>query len=203
MRMALGAPRSRLIAYMLAESGIIAVDRRRARRRDRVRLHPLVAVAAARRSCRGSTPSTVDLPVLIFALAIAALAAILAGLGPALIATRTDAVLAMRAAARNIAGASSRVRATLVVVEIAASIVLLVGAALLARSLTALIDTDLGRQYRERDDGADRSGDRAARSGDRQVEIARGAARADRRHALGAQRSVSAAACRPTANTSA
>jgi putative ABC transport system permease protein len=143
MRLALGAPRGRLLAYLLAESGIIAVGGGAA------------GIAIALGSIRllqwlrpAQLPRIdaieVDVPVLIFALASALLSSLLAGLGPAIAATRTDLLLAMRAAARSVVGASSRVRATLVVVEIAASIVLLVGAALLARSLAALVDTDLG-----------------------------------------------------------
>jgi putative ABC transport system permease protein len=143
MRLALGAPRGRLIAYLLAESGMIAVA------------GGAVGVAIAYGCIRilqwlrpAQLPRLdaieVDVPVLIFALTSAALAALISGLGPAIVATRTDLMLAMRAAARNIAGASGRVRATLVVVEIAASIVLLVGAALLGRSLAALVNTDLG-----------------------------------------------------------
>ena len=51
----------------------------------------------------------------------------------------------MRAGSRGSSGTMARrARSALVVTEIAASIVLLVGAGLLARSLAALIDTDLG-----------------------------------------------------------
>ena len=86
----------------------------------------------------------VDVPVLAFAVVSAAIASLAAGLGPAIMSTRSDLMLAMRAAARTVVGTPRFVRSALVVVEIAASIVLLVGAALLARSLTALVDTDLG-----------------------------------------------------------
>jgi putative ABC transport system permease protein len=88
---------------------------------------------------------SVDWPVLLFAAAVALGTSLLAGSGPALLATQTDAMLAMRAGSRGAAGTlARRARSTLVIVEIAASLVLLVGAGLLARSLAALIDTDLG-----------------------------------------------------------
>ena len=143
MRMALGAPRGRLIAYMLAESGIVAA------------IGASVGVAIAFGSIRllqwirpAQLPRldavAVDLPVLTFAVATAAVATLVAGFGPAVIATRTDAVLAMRAGSRGQTGTSRRMRSGLVVLEIAASIVLLVGAALLARSLGALVNADLG-----------------------------------------------------------
>ncbi len=143
MRLALGAPRGRLIAYLLAESAIIAAAGATA---------GIAITIGAIRLLLWLRPSqlpridaiAVDVPVLLFAVIGAVTAAIVAGLGPAVIATRSDLLLAMRAAARNIGGASSRLRATLVVVEIAASIVLLVGAVLLGRSLAALVSTDLG-----------------------------------------------------------
>jgi len=54
-------------------------------------------------------------------------------------------VLAMRSGTRGTSSATAgRMRSVLVIAEIAASIVLLVGATLLARSLAALVDTDLG-----------------------------------------------------------
>jgi len=143
MRLALGAPRGRLIAYLLGESAIVAA------------IGCALGVGIAYGCIRllqwlqpAQLPRLdaieVDLPILLFALVSALLASLAAGLGPALIATRTDLMLAMRAAARTVTGASGRLRAALVVIEIAASIVLLVGAALLARSLAALVTTDLG-----------------------------------------------------------
>ena len=143
MRLALGAPRARLIAYLLGESAMIAMAGAAAgvgiaigAIRLLVRLRPALLPRI--------DAIEVDLPVLLFAVAGAIVASLAAGLGPAIMATRTDLLLAMRAAARSTIGAPARVRATLVVVEIAVSIVLLVGAALLTRSLAALIDTDLG-----------------------------------------------------------
>ena len=144
MRMALGAPRGRLLAYLLIESGIVALA------------GGVIGVAMAFgciRILRWLQPAQlprldaieVDLPVLAFAAMIAATAALVAGLVPSILATRTDAVLAMRAGTRGTSGATARhMRSALVIAEIAASIILLVGATLLARSLAALVDTDLG-----------------------------------------------------------
>jgi predicted permease len=143
MRVALGAPRGRLIAYLLAESAMVAAAG--------VAFGVGIAFGAVR-LLQWLQPSQlprldaieIDLPVLGFAVALAAGASLLAGLGPAVMATRTDLMLAMRAAPRTVVGAPARLRAALVVVEIAVSIVLLVGAALLGRTLIALIETDLG-----------------------------------------------------------
>ena len=143
MRLALGAPRGRLIAYLLTESAIVAGAGGAA---------GIAITVGAIRLLQWMRPAllpridaiAVDLPVLAFAVAAAVLATLVAGLGPAIMSTRTDLLLAMRAASRSVVGASGRVRAALVVTEIAASIVLIVGAALLARSLAALVETDLG-----------------------------------------------------------
>jgi putative ABC transport system permease protein len=143
MRLALGAPRGRLVAYLLAESAIVATAG--------AALGIAITIAAIR-LLQWLKPAqlprldavAVDVPVLMFAAGVAVLASLLAGLGPAVMATRTDLLVAMRATTRSLGGVSARVRGVLVVVEIAASIVLLVGAALLARSLAAMIDADLG-----------------------------------------------------------
>ena len=90
----------------------------------------------------------VDLPVLMFAAVVALLTSLAAGSGPAILATNTDAMLVMRSGSRGSAGTMARrARSGLVVAEIAASIVLLVGAGLLARSLTALDRHRSRRQY--------------------------------------------------------
>ncbi len=144
MRLALGAPRGRLMTYLLAESAIVGIA------------GGAIGVAIAFGAIRllqwiqpAQLPRldaiAVDLPVLLFASVAALVTALLAGVGPAVLATRTDALLVMRSGSRGAAGAlARRARSALVVVEVAATIVLLVGAGLLARSLAAMIDADLG-----------------------------------------------------------
>ena len=144
MRMALGAPRARLVAYAVIESALVTA----------VGATAGVAIATgAIRLLQWIQPSqlprldaiAIDLPVLAFAIAVAALAALGAALAPAVITTRTDAVLAFRAGSRSVGTGQTRwFRSSLVVVEIAVSFALLVGAALLGRSLLALVETDLG-----------------------------------------------------------
>ena len=144
MRMALGAPRGRLIGYALVESAIVtsigtAIG--------------IVMALAAIRMLQWIQPAqlprldavTTDLPVLAFTIAVAALVALGSGLAPAILTTRTDAVLAFRAGSRGAGANQTRwFRSLLVVVEIAVSLVLFVGAALLGRTLLALVETDLG-----------------------------------------------------------
>jgi len=83
--------------------------------------------------------------VLFFCVAVAALTGILFGLAPALHSSRPDLVAALKDDARS-SGASTggRTRALLVVVEVALSVVLLVGASLTIRSFVTLQQVDLG-----------------------------------------------------------
>jgi hypothetical protein len=90
----------------------------------------------------------VDLPVLMFAAAVAIATALLAGSGPAVLVTNADAASVSKGTTRAVAGTiAGGARASLVIAEIAASIVLLVGAGLLARTLGELIETDLGVNF--------------------------------------------------------
>jgi predicted permease len=86
----------------------------------------------------------VDLGVLAFTLALSLAACVLFGLAPGLQAARVDLSEALKSGARNIAGAGGRLRQLLVVAEVALSVVLLTGAALLLRSFVTLTQVDLG-----------------------------------------------------------
>jgi predicted permease len=87
-----------------------------------------------------------DWRVLAFALAIAAASGLLSALAPALQLSRTDPAEALhQGGARGVVGgAAGRIRAALVVTEVALSVVLLVSAGLLLRSFAALSDVNLG-----------------------------------------------------------
>lgn len=144
VRLALGAPRRRLISFLMLESLVVAFT------------GGVIGVAgafAAIRTLQWLQPAqlprldsiAVDLPVLMFAAIVAVATSLLAGCGPALLATNTDAATVSKGTTRAIAGTMARrARSSLVIAEIAASIVLLVGASLLARTLGELIETDLG-----------------------------------------------------------
>ncbi len=88
---------------------------------------------------------TLDLRVLGFTAAASLLAGVLFGLAPAWRATRVDLTPALKDAARG-SGASSRLGLgkTLVVVQVALSLLLLIGAGLFARSLGKLKSLDAG-----------------------------------------------------------
>jgi putative ABC transport system permease protein len=83
--------------------------------------------------------------VLFFCVAVSTLTGILFGLAPALQSSRPDLVAALKDDARaSGASAGGRTRAALVVIEVALSVVLLVGAGLTIRSFIALQKVDLG-----------------------------------------------------------
>ncbi len=84
--------------------------------------------------------------VLAFACALVVASALLAGLLPAISSTGKKAIAALQASSRNAAGSRSRtaLRRTLLTVEIATTVVLLIAAGLLLKSFWRLRTTDVG-----------------------------------------------------------
>ena len=84
--------------------------------------------------------------VLVFACALIFVVALLAGLLPAVSSTGRSALAALQASSRSTAGSQSRtaLRKTLLTVEIAATVVLLIAAGLLLKSFWRLRATDVG-----------------------------------------------------------
>lgn len=144
VRAALGAERSRLVRQLLTESlllallgGAIAV--------------PLAAGLAALIT-RVQPPLPVDIGlavspdwrVLLFTLFVAIVTGVVFGLIPALRASRPDLVPALKDASGGGKRRGFELRDTLVVVQIAVSLVLVVGGALLVRSISAAGRVPLG-----------------------------------------------------------
>jgi predicted permease len=136
VRLALGAPRSRLIRQLLTESLLLA---------GAGSLLGLIMTAWLRSSLlwllpTSATPTVVDpglnLGVFAFTEALAVLVAALSGLAPALHAARTNVDEALKEGGRSGAagGRSQRLRAALVVAEVALAVVALVGAGLFVKS---------------------------------------------------------------------
>jgi len=89
----------------------------------------------------------INRPVLVFNFIISAAAAILFGLLPAWRTTRLNLVSTLKdQAASVVGGPGTRLRQGMVVIQIGLSLVLLIGAGLLVRSLTALYRMDPGYQ---------------------------------------------------------
>jgi putative ABC transport system permease protein len=151
IRLVLGASRARLLRQMLTESALLLA------------LGALVGVPLATWMQRGLSylaPTTISYPfaiesgtslrVLVFAVLLSALSALLAGSSPALQAMRSDVNEALKEGGRaGGAGARShRLRAALVVFEVALAFVALVGAGLFLSSLRAVRATDPGFEPR-------------------------------------------------------
>jgi putative ABC transport system permease protein len=148
VRQAVGASRARLVRQLLSESLLLAC------------VGTIVGALLAQALSRllvtliSSTSDAIVLDLSFdwrlwgFAAAIAVATCILFGLTPALRATRVAPSAAMKAGGRGLTAGRERItlRRTLVVVQVALSLVLVAGALLFARSLAKLTNTDPGFQ---------------------------------------------------------
>jgi putative ABC transport system permease protein len=143
IRQALGAGRARLVRQLLTESLVLSLSA------------GLLGVALAvwgvgllvrlsPRNLPGLFAAGVDVRVLLFTLGVSLLTGILFGLFPAIQAARRGFVEPLKDSARGSSPAGQRLRATLIVVEFALALVLLVGAGLLVRTLWRLQRVDAG-----------------------------------------------------------
>ncbi len=141
IRTALGAGRSRLIGQMLAESfllagggGVLGV----------LLAHGGLRVATSYAPSSGPAP-TLDPRVLGFAVAVSVLSGLVFGLAPAWLAARTGVHEALKRGARGATESGSRgLRSSLIIGEIAVTVVLLALAGLLGRSFLGLAHSDPG-----------------------------------------------------------
>jgi predicted permease len=145
MRAALGAGRGRIVRQLLTESAVLAVIAGTA---------GLALASWVVRALIGLAPpgvprleqTAVNPSVLLFTLAVALLSAMLSGLAPALRAARSNVLEVLKEGGRGAAagGVRDRLRTSLIVAELALTLMLLVGAGLLIRSAFALERTAPG-----------------------------------------------------------
>ena len=135
VRLALGASRFRLIRQLLTESLLLAGPGRRVGIGFGVVGHPLLLALVASGRTPVSLNVTLDARVLMFTAAASMLGGILFGLAPAWRATGVD-LTALKDSARSAEGGSRLgLGKSLVVLQVALSLSLLIGAGLFARSL--------------------------------------------------------------------
>jgi len=149
VRLALGSSAGRLLRQFLVENTLIGVAGSLAGLLGAyLTLDWMVSLIPFR--LPASAPVRVDLPVLIFTVTVALGTGLLFSLAPFLTSAGLDVHETLKAAGRS-AGAGAlrgRVRGFLVVSEVALSVTLLVGAALLARSLYRMHQERLGFEPR-------------------------------------------------------
>jgi predicted permease len=138
VRLSLGATRVRLIRQLLTESILLAF------------IGAVLGIAVAYWGRQllpsGGAQAALDWRVLAFAGAVALMTGILFGIAPALRTTRTNVSQALKENSRSVAGSRSLLSRALLVVQVAVSLVLLVGAGLFLRTVQNLRQVDVGFQ---------------------------------------------------------
>ena len=145
IRAAMGAGRGRLLRQLLTESLTLSA------------LGGLAGLAlmalTLRLLLRAAPPDiprigevSIDLPVLLFTLGISIAAGLLFGVAPAAVSTRGGLAEHLKEGGRSVAGSRTRHRLSqgLVIAEVTLTLVLLVGAGLLARTFIALTGQETG-----------------------------------------------------------
>jgi putative ABC transport system permease protein len=147
VRIALGASRSRLIAESLAEAALTAtVAGAIGLVIGAALIDGLTSLSPAGIPRLGAGSFRIDLPVFVFALSIAAGTAVVQGFLPAVRWERLVETVRIGAAGATAPPNRRRLHNGLVVLQLAISLVLLVSASLIGRSLVRLMKTDIGVQ---------------------------------------------------------
>ena len=144
IRLAIGSSRFRLIRQLLTESVLLfLIGGAAGLLVDRWALHALLRAAP-----KGYVPTTMDVHldagVFLFTFLVAGLTGILAGLIPALHASKPGLQDMLKQGSRNVASPHQRSRHVLTVGEIALALMMLIGAGLTIRSLIRLLGIQTG-----------------------------------------------------------
>ncbi len=146
VRASLGAGRWRLMRQFLTESILLAIAGGLAGIALGYGVMKLLLLALPPFTLPREVHVTLDLSVLLFALAVSLFTGIIFGLAPALQAARPKLAAVMKEGGRgsSAGGARKRVRSVLVVSEVALAFILLSGAGLLIRSFQQLMQVNAG-----------------------------------------------------------
>lgn len=153
IRVALGASRGRLVRGVLVESMVLAI------------IGGVLGIAVAYAGTKmivslafqiGGPDNYVPLqaapswPILLFTLAVSMLTGVVFGIAPAWMTSHTDPADALRGAGRSVGAGRSWAQKSLVIAQIAVSVVLLSAAALLGKSLQNLEHQNFGFETKDR-----------------------------------------------------
>jgi predicted permease len=145
LRAALGATRGRIVLQLVTESGLLALVAS-----GIGLLLAFLGIVLLKQVGGSAVPRlaevTIDAPVLAFTALVALGSGVLFGLFPALGASRQDAAEVLKTGGRGEGSGAARgiVRSALVVAQVSLSLVLLIGAGLLLRSVARLQSVDVG-----------------------------------------------------------
>ena len=144
IRAALGASRVRLVRQMLVESLLLAAAGTIAGALGALGILKL-AIATMPASVPRLAETTIDVRLLMFALAVVGVTALIFGLLPAVVTARTQASEALREGTRTSTGVRGRrLSSALVVAEVALACAVLMASALLVRSVTRMMNAPTG-----------------------------------------------------------
>jgi putative ABC transport system permease protein len=148
LRLSIGADRRRLLRQLLTESLLLSLAGGACGVLFALGATKAIVALMPEFYVPNEARVAINLPVLLFTLAVSLVTGIVFGLVPALQASRPDVTDALKESGRGAGAGSSgsRTRNLLVVAEVALSVVLLVSAGLTARTFLALQNVDVGIQ---------------------------------------------------------